>query len=104
MYRARYSEKVIWGGECVRITASVAGRYRARTVLAQHLDRLRPIVRRNLAELLLGRIDDEEENSPKREPMLPDHRSMLLRDRNWPPDQTRSRKARRVAKLRKERR
>ena len=41
---------------------------------------------------------------PKRESMLPDHRSPLLRDRNWPPDQTRSRKARAVAKLRKERR
>ena len=53
-------------------------------------------------ERALGLI--AEDTRPKCEPMLPDHRSPLLLYRNWPPDQTRSRKARKVAKMRKERR
>ena len=118
MYGVRYSEKVVWGGQCVRITAAAGGLYRGHTVLAQHIDRLRPTIRRNLARLLSGRIDEstmyedesmmhEDDDRSKRESMLPDHRKTVGwcgPSRNWPPDQTRSRKARKVAKLRKERR
>ena len=56
-------------------------------------------------ERTLGLI--EEDDRPKREAMLPDHRKTVGwcgPERNWPPDQTRARKARMVAKLRKERR